>query len=222
MDTFTEKARPLAFVLSEANGLRSRDVLTIASGAGKLDAGTILGKLSIGAATTAAKSGGNTGNGTITMDASTPLLTGVKAGVYTVRCIAAATNSGTFRVEDPDGDVLGDVAVAATFADDVKFVIADGSTDFIVGDGFDITVAAGSGKYIPSLNAITAGKVGAETAIAILGYPVDATSADVDAVCVTSSAEVKKLMLIVDATVDDSTKRNAKIAQLRAVNIKAR
>jgi hypothetical protein len=222
MDTFTEKARPLAFVLHEANGLLSRDVLTIASGAGKLEAGTILGKLAVGAATSAGKSGGNTGNGTLTLDATTPELTGVKVGVYTVRCIAAATNSGTFLVLDPDGNSLGQVLVGATFANDLKFVIADGSTDFVVGDGFDITVAAGSGKHIPSLNAITAGKVGAEIAVAILGYGVDATSADVDAVCVTNDAEVKKPMLLVDVTVDDSTKRNAKIAQLRAVNIKAR
>lgn len=222
MDTFTEKARPLAFILSEANGLLSRDVLTIASGSGVLEAGTILGKISSGAATAAAKAGGNTGNGTLTLDATSPILSGAKVGVYTIRCITAATNGGTFRVEDPDGNVLGDVAVGATFADDIKFVIADGATDFIVGDGFDVTIAAGSGKYVPSPNALTAGKIGAEIAAAILGYGVDATSADVDAVCVTNDAEVKKPMLLVDASVDDTAKRNAKIAQLRGVNIKAR
>lgn len=93
-------------------------------------------------AAAAAKAGGNAANtGAITMDATTPVLTGAKPGVYTIRCIAAAANSGTFRVEDPDGFVKGDVAVGATFSDDIKFSIADGSQDFIVGEGFDVTVA---------------------------------------------------------------------------------
>lgn len=94
-----------------------------------------------GSAASAAKSGGNTGGGTLTLDATTPVLAGAKVGVYTVRCIAAATDSGTFRVTDPDGFVIGDVAVGATFANDIKFAIADGAPDFVVGDGFDITVS---------------------------------------------------------------------------------
>lgn len=39
----TEGPRNLAFVLSEGNGKISRDVVTIASGAGKLEPGTLLG-----------------------------------------------------------------------------------------------------------------------------------------------------------------------------------
>lgn len=124
--SFTETPRDLAFILSEGNRTRSRDVLTIKSGAGKLSAGTVLGKVT---------------------------------------------------------------------ADD---------------------------KYIVSPNAETAGFEGAETATAILGYEVDATSADVDAVCVTGDAEVKDPMLVFAATVNDSTKRTAKLTQLRAVGIKAR
>lgn len=130
------------FLVSEANGTLSRDLVTLAASQIILP-GTILGKIAAALeAASAAKAGGNTGAGTLTLDATTPVLAGAKVGVYVVRCIAAASNSGTFRVEDPDGNVLGDVAVGATFADDVKFVIADVGADFIVGDGFDITVAA--------------------------------------------------------------------------------
>jgi hypothetical protein len=111
--------------------------------------GTVLGRILVGAAVAAAKAGGNTGNGTITLDATTPVLAGAKPGVYTVRCITAAANGGTFRIEDPDGQVMGDVAVGGTFSDDLKFVIADGTADFIVGDGWDVTVAEGSGKVVP-------------------------------------------------------------------------
>jgi len=155
---------------------RVRKAITILSGVGALVLGTLLGKILLGAATAAAKSGGNTGNGTLTMDATTPILARAKAGVYTVRCIAAATNGGTLRVTDPQGYVLGDVAVGDTFANQIKFATADGSTDFIVGDGFDITIAAGSGKY----KAYDKDNVdGSQYPDSILTEAVDATSADV-------------------------------------------
>lgn len=43
LDIKTEGPRNLAFVLSEGNGKISRDVVTIAAGAGKLEPGTLLG-----------------------------------------------------------------------------------------------------------------------------------------------------------------------------------
>lgn len=150
------------------------DTVTLLSGQ-NCKRGSVLGKVTVGAASSAAKSGGNAGNGTLTLDGTTPVLAGAKVGVYTVRCIAAATDGGTFRVEDPEGFVLGDVAVAATFSDDIKFVIEDGSADFIVGDGFDITVAAGSGKY--KLSAATATD-GSATPVAVLVDDVDASGGD--------------------------------------------
>jgi hypothetical protein len=62
-----------------------------------------------------------------------------------------------------------------TVDNDIKGVIADGSTDFAVADGFDITVAAGAGKYVRAVS--TAGD-GSAKPVAILGDDVDATSAD--------------------------------------------
>lgn len=139
--------------------------------------GALLGKITLGAASSAAKAGGNTGNGTLTMDVTNPVRAGAKAGVYQVRLIAAATNAGTFRVTDPDGFVLGDVAVGATFDNDIKFATADGSTDFAVGDGFDITLAAGSGKYRLSLAAAVDGS---QVPLCILAESTDASAADKD------------------------------------------
>lgn len=154
-------------------------VVTLVSGAGDLARGTVLGKITKGSATAAAKSGGNAANtGALTLDATTPVLAGAKVGVYTVRCITAATNGGTFRVTDPDGFVLGDVAVGATFANDIKFAIADGTQDFIVGEGFDITVAAGSGYY-KTVN--SANVDGSNVAECILAADTNATSAAVAA-----------------------------------------
>src|SRR5690606_11597081 len=77
--------------------------------------------------------------------ATTPLLPGAKLGVYRLRCITAVSDNGVFRLEDPDGFVLGDIAMAAgagAVAEQIKGALADSGTDFIVGDGFDITVSA--------------------------------------------------------------------------------
>lgn len=150
--------------------------------------GALLGKITKGGASSAAKSGGNTGNGTFVLDATTPVRPGAKVGVYTLRCINAATNGGTFRLEDPDGMVLGDFTITGgaggtvTVDDDIKGVLTDGGTDFVAGDGFDVTVAAGSGKY--KLSA-AASVDGSEVPDAVLAEDADGTSGDVDALVYT-------------------------------------
>lgn len=126
LDKKVEGPRALAFLLSEGNGQISREVVTIASGAGVLEPGTLLGQI------TASK------------------------------------------------------------------------------------------KYSGSPNALVVGKEGAETATAVLAYGVDATSADVEAVIIKRVAEVKTPMLVFDASVNDSTKRAAKLTQLAAATIIAR
>lgn len=94
----------------------------------------------------AAKTGGNTGNGTLVMDATTPVKPIAKSGIYTVRAVNAATNGGTFNVVNPDGEVVGTFTItpgagaSVTFDGEVKFVVTDGGTDFALSDGFDITV----------------------------------------------------------------------------------
>lgn len=123
MENKTEGARALGFVLSEASGKRSREVVTIASGEGILEAGTVIG------------------------------------------------------------------AITA------------------------------SGLYAISANAEVVDSEGAETATAVLAYPVDATDDDVDAVVIARDAEIKKDELIYDASVDDATKIAAKATQLAAVGI---
>ncbi|ACI92712.1 putative phage protein Gp19 [Afipia carboxidovorans OM5] len=173
MTPFVEGRHPAEFVLAEANGNRSRDNLKIGASQTIL-AGTVLGVSAAKAmaAASAVKAGGaNTGDGTMTLDANTPILPGAKLGVYTVRCIAAAANGGTFRVENPNGDVIGDVAVGATFADDIKFVIADGAADFVVGDGFDVTVTE-TDATLAEFGALNlADAAGLAIAVAIALYP---------------------------------------------------
>jgi len=126
MENATMQARNLSFLLSEAAGRRSRSIVTIANGAGKLEAGTVLGK------------------------------------------------------------------VTAT------------------------------GEYVPAPNAEVVGKEGAETAVAILAYGVDATDQAVEVTAIDRDAEAKLPMLSFDASVDDQTKTDAKVAQLDAAGIRVR
>ncbi len=184
-NVITEGRYAAEFLVSEASGNRSRATGTLLAGAAYV-AGSVLGQVTI-ASTATVTPGTNTGGGTLTMDATTPILPGAKVGSYVVTCIGAASNSGTFRVEDPDGNVLGDVAVGATFADDIKFVIADVGTDFIVGDKFTVAVATGSGKwrlYNP------ANTDGSQVPRAVLFDNVDATAADQRAALIRRDAEV--------------------------------
>ena len=77
-----------------------------------------------------------------------------------------------------------------------------------------------SGKY--TLSPAT-GADGSQTAVAVLLYPVNATLADAVGIVVTRGpAIVSRAGLAYEATVNDTTKINAKITQLAAVGIIAR
>ncbi len=202
----------------ELNGTFNRETVTLKAGT-DYALGSVLGRIATGDASSAVKAGGNTGDGTLTLDATTPVLPGYKAGVYTVRCIAAAVDGGSFEVQDPDGFVLGAVAVGDTFADDIKFVIADGATDFVVGDGFDVTLAVSpdSGKYRLSPAAATDGS---ETAVAVLLQAVDATDADATGlIAARGPVIVSEAALVFDTSVDDAVKQAVKQEQIAAVGL---
>ena len=129
--------------------------------------------------------GSNTGNGTV---GAITVANAAKAGAYTLKVTKAATNAGDFQVTDPDGHVVGLGTVAVAFSGGgLGFTLADGATDFAVGDTFAITVAAGSGNYAmhdPS------GIDGREHAVAILFDAVDATLANKSGVSIERMAEV--------------------------------
>lgn len=148
--------------------------------------GTVLGKITLGAASSAAKTGGNTGNGTLTLDGTTPILAKAKAGVYKFRITRAIvvdadidTQAAQGTLTDPDGFVvwMGDVPTTpgVTVQSHLKFVVLDGVTPFIVGDGFDVTIAAGSGK----LKIVNSANVdGSQYPHSVLAAAVDASLGD--------------------------------------------
>lgn len=148
MATYTEGARLSGLLKTEFDQTFNRESVTVLAGSGsdrELLLGTVIGKITKGTASAAA-GGSNTGNGT--MGAITVGAAAV-AGAYSLKITKAAANAGDFIVTDPNGVVVGNGTVAVAFAGGgLSFTLADGSTDFAVGDTFAITVAAGSGKVV--------------------------------------------------------------------------
>lgn len=183
MASATEAMHAAEFLVSEASGNRSRETITVLSGQ-DLVAGQVLGKVTVGAGSSAAFST-NTGNGAmgaITVGA------GAKPGAYKLVIIEPGTNLGTFTVEDPEGIFVGRGVVASAFsAGGLAFTLADGATDFVAGDGFTITVAAGSGKYV---KVDPEGTDGRHKAAGILYAAVDASAADATGVAFVRDCEV--------------------------------
>lgn len=129
---------------------------------------------------------GNTGNGA--MGAIT-LSAGAKPGNYKLVVVEPGTNVGTFVVEDPDGKFVGRGVVAAAFsAGGLAFTLADGATDFVAGDGFDIVVGANSGNY----GAYASGNAdGTQNALAILYDNVPDATTEQKTCVISRLAEVK-------------------------------
>jgi hypothetical protein len=124
----TEKVETLhaaGFIISEANGTRSRANIVLASGENR-GAGTVLGALVTAGTATGAAKAGNVGNDTI---GTISVGGGAKEGDYTITIIEPATNLGVFEVQDPEGNVVGRGNVGTAFAGDVNFTITDGATD---------------------------------------------------------------------------------------------
>lgn len=202
---------PKTFIRGQAL-LRTRKVVLLA-GAVYL-AASVLGVVALGAAASAVKAGGNTGNGTFVLDGATPVLARAQVGIYTLRCVAAAANGGTFRLEDPEGRVLGDFAIAggaggtAVVSEHIKGTLTDGATDFIVGDGFDVTVSAGA--KVNGLDkaklAAAASTDGSQEPSLVLAYDVDATAGDTEAIVYESGDFVREQLIFGAGLTADSTR----------------
>lgn len=167
----SEKVHTGEFIIWEADRRFGRDKVTIKAGQ-TLDPGAVLGKITMGAAAAVAFAG-NAGNGAM---GAIVVSNGAKPGAYKLVFIEPATNLGKFIVFDPDGVCLGVGTAGTEFsAGGLTFTLADGATDWASGDGFTITVAAGSGKYVAVDPEATDGS---QVAVAVLYDAVDASGGD--------------------------------------------
>lgn len=96
-------------------------------------------------------------NGTLTTFTTTG---GPVPGVWHLECTAAATNAGTFKLTDPNGTIVSTtVTIGAQVQGGLGFTLADGSTDFGVGDIFTITVPATDTKFTSKWNGDSANDI---------------------------------------------------------------
>lgn len=146
----TETGQGPEFLRSEANGSRSREIVTVAASQ-TLKAGTVIGKTDTGAATVTpgavvSGSGGTPGDGsigTVTADALAP------AGSYQ-QVFTSAGATALFNVFKPDGSLDGVGKVGTAYNGLLNFTQADGAADFAEGDYRPIVVAyaAGAGQAV--------------------------------------------------------------------------
>jgi hypothetical protein len=154
-----------------------------------------------------------TGNGTISGLSLGP---DAKTGNYRVECIAAITNSGTFKVADPGGAIVAVGTIVAGAGGtlvlagqrQLNLTVTDGATDFAVGDAFNVTV----------YNNLAGGKVvawdpltfdGRSISVGALYDNVDATLADTAGVIITRDATVDRAGLQYTAGLSAADKSGA-------------
>jgi hypothetical protein len=224
-NTLTQDLRTTGcYLVSEAEGYRSREQIVVVSGSGVLMAGAVLGKINAGGTISAgqAANAGNTGGGTLTL-ANPAFAAGAKLGVYQATCtVGGADGTSKFRVEDPDGVVIGTATGGAEFNKAIKFTIAHATANFVVGDGFTVTLTQAAddddGKYAPLT---VAGTDGRQTAAAVLYEGCDATSVDVRRTITARDSEVTAGELTWPNAISDGDKAAA-LAALAARGIIAR
>lgn len=198
MALIQEPTRAGEFLLSEATGSRSRKQVVITGAAG-LAAGAVLAAVLAGTATATAVAG-NTGDGAMgAITVSGEAL----PGEYLLEITEVGANAGKFSVKAPDGKKASGTVGVAYDKKGLGFTLADGATDFVVGDQITIEVAETSRKYTAFDPAIH------DTADAVLFGPVDASAGDVNGVAIVRDAEVVKSLLAFTADMSASEQGSA-------------
>ena len=188
-----------------------RDELLKFAGADVAAEGTILARQEVATAITVA-AGSNTGDGTVTLatvaGAEVPI-----AGAWNLEFTAALV----VKLEDPNGRIIAsnvDIADGGAIVLNIagmQFTVTDGTTAFVSGDTFSLTVVADGDLvyFAPD------GVAGAQTPLAILTYPVTATGVEDIPVRAGVAGSYRKERLVIDADGDASNVTDVVMDQLR-------
>lgn len=147
------------------------------TGAAALKRGTILGRVSVGAAGAGVAAGGNTGNGTLSAIVVGPQ---AKTGVYTLEF----TGATTYNVIDPSGNELAPGTAAGAYGvtpapnAQIHWTFTAGGTPMVAGDRITVTVATAATAY---KLAVATANDGSGEPCAVLADDADATLGDVKA-----------------------------------------
>jgi hypothetical protein len=153
-----------------------------------------------------------TGNGTLTGLSLGP---DAITGQYRVECVAAVTNGGHFKVVSPDGDQIANGFIVAGAGGtlvlanqrQLNLTITDGSTDFAVGDFFEVFVYNELVAKVVAWDPLTFD--GRHKVAGVLYDNVDASAGDLPGVVVTRDAEVRKSSLQWAAAITAAQKESA-------------
>lgn len=147
----------------------STDSVKIPSGTGTVARGMVLGVTQYVVPTTGTADGSNTGNGTCTAVVGNKK---TMSGIYTIKCTSAITNSGQFRLTNPNGKFIADILITAgaggtgvLVSNELNLTLTDGSTDFALDDFFTVTVTSG----IPATGTADGGNTGNGTLTLVIG-----------------------------------------------------
>ena len=164
----------------------------------------------------------NTGNGTM---GSITVSAHARAGQYILRITAASSNAGAFELHNAAGATVGTGNVASAFVGaGLAFTLADGSTDFVVGDTFTITVT-GTEKYKILENTASDGSAifaGVYIGTSLGVFADTAVSATTDTTVIVlerGPALIAKEALTFGASIDTAAGKAAVYAQMAAVGI---
>ncbi len=194
----------------EAPNLFSRDEVTLT--AGSLAVGAVVGRKAPAVTVTP---GTNTGNGVM---GTVTLGVGAVPGAYVLTCNTKAANAGAFTVVDPRGLPLPDLTVAVAYSGDhLNCTLADGGTDFEVGDKFTVAVSVSSeiGEFNP------AASDGLQFAAGVLLEAADASAAARETVIIARQAIVSRPALVWKSGTTAPQKATA-IGQLKTLGILVR
>jgi hypothetical protein len=158
MATYAEPYRPYEFALSDS-GTRSYEDITLASGAGALVAGSVIGRVSKRQAAAPIPTIVGTGTGLMSGLTFGP---DVQVGSYVIT-LTQTSATAAFTVVAPDGTALPNGAVATAYkSNHLSFLIANGGT-MTTGDVFTVVVTAGGtpvlvGTGSGTVSGVTLGK----------------------------------------------------------------
>lgn len=212
----------LKYEFEREMGFCRKAVTAYESGAKTYTPGTVLGKTLVSGSAAAVAGGANTGNGTM---GSITVSSHAKVGQYVLRITVASSNAGAFELLNSNGSVVGTGNVASAFVGaGLAFTLADGATDFIVGDTFVITVT-GTEKYKILENTASDGSaafagiyIGASNGLGI-DTSVAATTDTTVLILERGPALVAKEGLTLGASINTAAEKAALYAQMAAVGI---
>jgi len=192
MGSYAEPLRPLEFLVSEANGQRSREKVVLAANAAALEPGTVLGRRSQAAVVTGA------------IATTTLTVSGVTSGKLAI----GQTLSGSGITAGTKITAFG-TGTGGTGTYTVDTSQSASSTT---------VTATGAGEYAPYDDD---NGDGTEQAAAILCYPAPISATDRDATVIARDAEVQA-DLLQWASTNDAGDKTAGLADLAALGIIAR